>query len=178
MRRIVLILVLIWTVVGTAPFATAQTSSSGVCYVIVEKEGLDLYVGLYATQEQARERLVLVRTENARRKRTNDAIESDVKELEKQIAAKKREIAEAEKEKDAATKATLEREIEAIEASIVEKNKGRVRIVKVNGPKTFRSRKSAEAYMEKLYTEADKAREKVEDKKREEEKKRREAGED
>ena len=152
----------------------SSSASDGTCFVLVEKTGLDLYVGLYASVEEVKERLGLVNEDNARRKRANDDIEKAVKDLQTDIASKKRDIAKAEKENDEAAKASLEKDIARLEAEIAAKEKDLLPITKLAGPKQFPNRRTAEKYMEALYEEADKAKEAVDDKLREEERRQRE----
>lgn len=145
---------------------TSGDSSTGVCYLVLEKTGLDLYIGLFASVNDAKARVNLVQLENIKRKGKNDVIDGAIKDLRDEITKKRRGIAKAKKEKDAATRAALEKQIKALEGSIAEKDTARVILIKFAGPKAFRNRKDAEAYMEKKYDAADKAKEKVEAKKR------------
>ena len=170
MKRTVLAIALFLTMLALPPVLSAQDD---VCYVLVEKEGLDLYIGLYSTVQQTKDRITLVKSDNAKRRRVNAAVRDAVKELGEQISTKKRDLVKAEKKKDAATVATLRREIVAIEQAIVEKKTERVLIVKLSSPKTFRSRRAAEAFMARRYNEADEVKKNAEEEEREAEKKRR-----
>ena len=152
------------------PKTTARTSSgnsaAGQCFVLVEKTGLDVYAGLYAAVDDVKNRLALLKAENAKRNHANHAIDNAIKDLRAEISARKREIAKAEKEADEPTKAGLVKEIAALEEQIVEKATERVILVKFVGPKQFRTRKAAEKYIEAQYEAADDAKEAEDDKRR------------
>lgn len=172
-RSYLAVLVALAVVLLSAERAEAQRPCVPVCrtggggvsayFVLIEKTGLDLYCGLYAAMQQVKARAQLIKWENAKRSKDNEGVDKEIKALRGQVATKSATLAKTE---DEGVKARLSKEIEALKRQIGAKEPERKRLIKMIGPKKFRSRSAAEKFIEKKYAAADKAKEKIEDNER------------
>lgn len=114
--------------------------------------------GTFAKKEDADKRITEIVALNKELKKQNAPIEAEIAKLNAQLAAKKREQANA---KDDAAKAAAAKEVDALNDQIAQKKEQlRLCIVPV-GPTKFAQRDQAQKYIADQQAEAQKAREKA-----------------
>ncbi|HUW57417.1 MAG TPA: hypothetical protein VMZ92_12340 [Planctomycetota bacterium] len=151
-------------VVSASCFAQAglprrDYGDSEMCYVLVEKAGLEVTCNIYRTKEEIKERSTAVARENAETRKANKELDAEVKKLEGQIAAKGRALAKTE---DADAKTALEKEIADLKTELEEKKGEKKAFIRLIGPKRFNKRADADAYIQEVNRAAEKAKAKAE----------------
>lgn len=127
-------------------------------YVLVEFTGLDVTCTSLPSQKDVDNRVAELQRENADRAKANKAVVDEVKKLNTELAAKKRELAAA---KEDAAKQEAQRAVDDVTAQI-EGKKSEFKILTTwNAPKRFSKFAAAQKYIDEVYKEAQVAKERA-----------------
>ena len=161
-RKAVAALVLFAVTAFCVP-ALAQTTHSSKdnsdrAYVLVEITGFDVNCSTFQAQVDVNARVAELRQLNAERAKENKVLLDEVKKMNTELAAKKREVSSA-KEDDA--KAEAQRAVDDLTAQIEQKKTEEKLLTRWNAPKYFSKRADADKYIEQVYKESEAAKERA-----------------
>ena len=125
---------------------------------MLDKSGYEVTSNVFTSTEQVKLHQQTVLQQNMEILKANRAIEAELKDLKKQIEAKTREMVKCD---DPLTKGGLQQEIDGLKAKLAAKQAEFRPYIVVIGPQRFDKREQADAYVERVRIEAERARSKA-----------------